>query len=108
MILVNKTFCETTPESLEYSEFSNWGFLCENVEISFRELIDELEKHRNPSCFPIQSSINTWFSSDFEIENYSTMTERQESLHYSKNNNARSEKYWKKAINYVFGNEVKQ
>ena len=104
MILINKTYTEVTPESAEQGEFSDSGFVFEDAEYSFRELIEELEKHSQPSCSCLHNNYdNVWFSSDFEIEDYCTMTERQESLHYSRNNDARSKKYWMKAINYVYG-----
>ena len=94
MILISKTYEETTPESAEIREFSDSGFEWEDVPYTFKELIKELQNYDYAGKF---ATINP------EIIDYSTMTERSESLHYSHLNNPRSKKYWNKAIKYVFG-----
>ena len=102
MILIHKTFCEITPESAENGDFSDSGYHWENEPVTFKELIEIIECHKNSSCYPVEPSVYTWFSNDFEIECYETMTERQDSIHYSDDNSSRNVKYWVKAIRYVF------
>lgn len=103
MILIHKTFCEVTPESAEIGDFSDSGFVWKNEPMTFKELVDLLENYKNASCFPIDTSIYTWFSNDFQIKWFNDCTlERQESVHYSKDNPSKNVKYWVKAIKYVF------
>jgi hypothetical protein len=102
MIILSKTFSETTPESAEHGDFSNSGFEWQDVEYTFKELIDEL-KNNNYCIHQLDRTI----SNDFETVCYRTMTERQFSLHYSRDNNERSVKYWKKALEYVSGKYLK-
>jgi hypothetical protein len=102
MIILSKTFAETTPEFSEHGDFSDSGFEWQDVEYTFKELIDEL-KNNNYYIRQLDRTI----SSDFEIECYRTMTQRQYSLHYSRDNNERSAKYWKKALEYVSGKHLK-
>lgn len=101
-ILINRCYSETTPESAADGENSDSGFISEDEQCTFRELIDYLENHPNCSCWPVNTSSHTWFKTGYSIDDYETMTERNESLHFSRNNPARNVKYWKKAIEYVF------
>lgn len=101
MIILSKTYSETTPESAEQCEFSDAGFEWQDVEYTFKELIDEL-KNNNYYIRQLDMTIST----DFEIECYATMTEKSYSLHYSRDNNERSFKYWKKALEYVSGKRL--
>ena len=103
MLLINKFFSEVTPESAEDGELSDSGTLAENVPYTFRELIDLLREHSNPSCSHGRVSILTWFSTGFRVDDYATGTECEQSIHYSRDNLPRSAKYWCKAIRYVYG-----
>lgn len=103
MILLSKTFSEVTPESAENGETSDSGFVWENSPHTFRELIYLLREHATSSSTNKQKTVHDWFSTDWSIEDYSTVTERQESIHFSHTNTSRAEKYWIKAIAYVFG-----
>lgn len=99
MILINKTFSEVTPESAENGEHSDSGFVWENAECGFKELVRLLQEHREPSQWPLRAPhTGVWFSSGFSIEDYSTCTERETSIHYSHDNPAKNEKYWCKAV----------
>ena len=94
MILISKTYEETTPESAEIGEFSDSGFDWEDEPYTFKELIEELKNY---------DYADNWATVDCGIIDYDTLTYRTENLHYSHLNNPRSRKYWDKAINYVFG-----
>ena len=103
MILISRTYQVVTPESAEDGDFAETGFDYEDAPHNFRELIDMLEEHRNCSCYPVTDTPYTWFSSSGDIDMYDG-SETTYSIHYSRNNLPRSEKYWRKAIDYVFGN----
>lgn len=97
MILIHKTFSEVTPESAENGELSDSGFIWENAECTFKELVKLMREHPEPSCNPCQGYTFQWFSSGFSIEDYSTCAERETSIHYSRDNPEKNAKYWSKA-----------
>ena len=89
--IVSKTYAEITPESAEYGEFDDLGFVWEDVEYDFRELVDELssgEWHRE--------GLTSWFNNGWNVIDYREGREREECLHI-KCPNARSERYYKLA-----------
>lgn len=96
-ILINKTFSRTTPESAEEGEFSETGFEWENAEVTFHELVELMESHYNPSCYPADGGIYEWYSTNFEVIDYQEMIEEETSIHYSSDNPPRKAKYWKLA-----------
>lgn len=99
-VLLSKTYSEITPESAEDGDTSDEGFVWLHVAHTFRELIEVLREHRNASSSG-ETSSGTWFSCDWYTDCYETGTERQTSIHYSRDNEPRSLKYWLKAINYA-------
>ena len=79
------TYSETTPESAEHGEFSDTGFIEEDIIFDdLRELIEYMQKHGfNVQCsqsLPITSQ-HAWFSTQWFTNDYSTGTDRQESIH---------------------------
>ena len=96
-IIIRKTYSEITPESAEYGDFSDMGFITEREEVSFRELVELMESHTHPSCSPNDGSIDVSYSNGFYINDYSTGTEREESIHYHEDNNPQVARYWKLA-----------
>ena len=103
-ILINRTFAEITPESAEQGDFSDTGFIEQDEQVSFTELVDLMKEHNHPSCSKVDGSITTWFSTSFYTADYSTGTEREESIHFSDNNTINAAKYWKlatKAAGYI-------
>lgn len=97
MIKVSMTYSETTPESCEEEDFSDTGFLWEDEEMTFRELVRLLRDHRESSCSPAGGDVFEWYSSGYSTTCYTTGTERETSIHYSRQNKPHKEKYWKKA-----------
>ena len=96
-ILIHRTYSEVTPESAENGETSDSGFIIENEPCTFRELVDYFDTHREPSCAPARGDTDEWYSSGYEVQDYSTGEERETTIHYSRKNPARMEKYWRKA-----------
>lgn len=96
MILLSKTYTETTPESSEDGENSDSGFIFENVPHTFRETVAMLREHRNPSHWPLKGAYapGVWFSSGYETEDYTTGTERETAIHFCRENEPRAIKYW--------------
>ena len=94
-IIINRTFAETTPESCEQSDFSDTGFISEGEQVTFIELIDLMKEHNHASCSPDNlDNLHTWYSTDFYTSDYGTCTEREESIHFSKDNTENAAKYW--------------
>ena len=98
MILIDKTFSEVTPESAEHGDTSDSGHVCVNCEYTFRALVQELRNFSETSSYPCAGSPRDWVSTSYSVEDYSTMTARSESLHFSHDNPARKAKYWRKAL----------
>lgn len=100
MIIIDCTFSEVTPESAENGELSDSGFMWQDNECSFRDLIRLMRDHTNSSCHPATGGTHEWYTSEMGAIDYRTGTERETSLHYSQKNPARNAKYWRKAAIY--------
>lgn len=98
MILIDKTFSEVTPKSAEDGTTSDSGHVYVNCQYTFRELVSELRGYTETSGYPCTGSVRDWVSTGYSVEDYSTMTERSESLHFSRDNAAHKAKYWRKAL----------
>lgn len=96
MILINRCYSETTPESAESGDFSDTGFIAQDEPVTFRELVEVLRSHPVSSCWPASGDVHTWFSTYPETD-YRTGTEREESVHFSRENPPHKAKYWEKA-----------
>jgi hypothetical protein len=94
---INRTYATTTPESAEHGEYADQGFTNQNESVSFRDLVDIARQAESVSCSPASGSICEWLSMASE-ENMTDGSETVESVHYSKDNPARKEKYWRKAF----------
>jgi hypothetical protein len=104
MILISKTYEIITEESAENGEAAESGFIWEDAELTFKELVGLLQNFPDPSCWPLTSDSadgSEWFGSNAE-QDFRTGDYESEAIHYSLNNHPRSLKYWKKAIRYVF------
>ncbi len=96
-ILISRTYSETTPESAEDGDFSETGFITEKEEVSFRELVDLMSNHNLASCSGGNFNTYVWFSCGSFTSDYSTGTEREESIHFHRDNTPNAAKYWKYA-----------
>ena len=78
---VSVTYSEITPESAKECDFSDTGFESEDVNYTLKELIALFERKwfNEASCSEL--SYGCWFSTEFQIIDYSTATERSESIH---------------------------
>ncbi len=94
-ILISRTYTEITPESAENGDFSDNGFISENEAVTFSELIQLMKRHPHASEYPNYGSTHVWYSTGYEVEDYGTGTERQESIHYHPHNTPNVAKYWK-------------
>lgn len=66
--------------------------------VSFRELVDLMREHYAPSCSPCDYSADTWLEWPDMQQDYRTGEYEQESIHYSRDNDPRYEKYWRLAM----------
>lgn len=99
MILITKTYDIVTYESAENGESAESGFVFEDVEYSFRELVDMIERggFTNSSCYPPKGDTREWLSNEPDTD-YVTGDVETESIHYSDKNKPRAAKYWTKAF----------
>lgn len=80
--LVSRTYSEVTPESAKEGDFSDSGFVYEDSEYDLGDLLRELRDCSELSVSPAKyADSGTWASTDYYVDDYSTMTERQESVH---------------------------
>ena len=82
--LVNRTYTEVTPESAENGDFSDSGMVYENEPHTLESLLHELQDCSELSVSPAtQATIRsrTWASTQYDTEDYTTDTQRQESVH---------------------------
>lgn len=103
LFLVSRTFSEVTPESAMEGDTSEDGFVFEAQEMDFRGLVRELSDCSEASCYPCRAQdvgLGTWFSTSWETTDYSTGTERQESVHLV-NRDARAVRYWRLAARFA-------
>jgi hypothetical protein len=96
-ILIHRAYAETTPESAEDGDFSDRGTLAVNEPCTFRELVRYLKEHPECSCSPAVGAEYEWYSSGFTPAYDADGTEREETIHYSRDNPPRMLKYWRKA-----------
>lgn len=88
--LVSKTYSQTTPESIEFGDFSDSGLVWEDVPYTFRELVELLDSRE--WYFDEGVISNGWNTID-----YATLTEEEERLHV-KCPTARHMRYFDKAL----------
>lgn len=78
---VSRTYTEVTPESRDFGDFSNNGFVYENESFTLKELLSELKSFTGLSCSRSCIDSGTWAETEYSTVCYKTMTERQENLH---------------------------
>lgn len=102
-IIIARTYCETTPESAAIGDFSDTGFITEREEVTFRELVELMKEHLNCSSSGTNytPTINDWFSTHWHVTDYATNTDREESIHFHRDNTPNAEKYWKLARKFA-------
>ena len=89
-ILINTFYSEITPESAEHGEFSDCGELEQNLALSFSELVSFIRRNG----FAKDSESARWLSTNYFVNDYRTLTERQETLHFSSANEANKKKWF--------------
>lgn len=97
LIKISKTFTEFDPDSAETGEYSDQGFIQEMEEVNFVELVDLMRKHPYPTQFPFAGQTTAWLSTGYDITDYRTGTQREESIHYHKDNEEVNAHYWELA-----------
>lgn len=97
MIKISITYEIISPESAEEGEVADTGFVREDDEVTFGDLVRLMRVYRNPSCWPPTGATYEWLNGNYETD-YRTGEERLESLHFERDNAPRAEKYWAKAM----------
>jgi len=90
------TFATITPESAEHGDFEETGFHIESITFDcFGELVDYLE--RNGYYYWSNSNDTGWLSTGWQVDDYTTMTEIEYSIHAK---NDRAQRYMEKAYGF--------
>ena len=97
-LLINRCYATVTPESAENGDFEDTGLVYQDADLTFRELVQELREFTSLSSSHSTGSIGDWASTGFETSDYRTGEEREETLHFSRENPERFHKYWAKAL----------
>lgn len=100
-IIISRTYAETTPESAEIGDFSKKGFIAKKEKVTFSQLVALMKDHTHPSQCPNDGNINVWYSSSWHTTDYNKGTQREESLHFHRQNTSNASKYWKLARKYA-------
>lgn len=98
MLKINRAYSEITPESAEVGECSDAGMSAANAEYTFRELVDLLRQHPQCSCSPTRGATFEWFSTGYCTDDYTTGKEREETVHFSRDNAPHAARYWRLAV----------
>lgn len=91
--LVSKTYADVTPESAEHGDFEDTGFMWEDVEYTFRELVEEFSGH---NCWQLAEGAD-WLTSGIFTVCYRTCRDREENLHIERPT-PRHERYYQLAL----------
>lgn len=97
MILISKTYEVITEESAEQGEAEERGFEFEDVEYSFRELVELMRECGEASSKPSSGSIYEWLTCYGDMDMHDGSYTNY-SLHYSRNNPDKNSKYWRLAM----------
>jgi hypothetical protein len=90
-ILVSRCFSEVTPESAEHGDTSDNGFVYESQEMEVQELAREI---RLGGFY--REGCTEWLSTGYHTSDYSTGTEREETLHFCRENHPRLWKHFER------------
>ena len=96
-LLIDVTYEIITEESAENGEAEETGFVEENGEYTFLELVRKLRDYSELSCSGRTIDTSTW-STNYGDMDPSSGEYRTESIHYSHLNPPRNAKYWAKAL----------
>lgn len=95
-ILISRCYEVITHESAENNEFADRGYVYDDKPMTFRELVRELREFNEMSSWQcdFESAKFAWASQSEGSVDYYTGEERRETLHFSKNNDKRYQRYW--------------
>lgn len=96
VLKVTQTYEIVSHESAEYGDAEEMGFNYNDVEFTFRELVELMKEHPQASSCPNDGDIWVWFTSYHDTD-YRSGNEKSTSIHYSRKNPARNAKYWRLA-----------
>ena len=89
MFYISCTYSEVTPESAEDGDTSDSGFEWHDVPYTYRELLEMIESNG------YSREGADWLTTGYQIEDYSTLTERELSLHINRSlSSKRAIKLW--------------
>ena len=103
--MITLNFCETTYPPLDDDEYFDEGETDFRFgEYTFGELVRLMREYNQPSCSPPSGAVYEWLNAEPETD-YRTGEHIERSMHYSRDNPPRMEKYWRKAM--IFAGVIK-
>ena len=106
-ILISQTYAIYTPDDLTNGGTDNIGYHFYNMPHTFREIVELLKTHNEPSHYPVDlnCAADTWFTyndaNNGTIESIEQGIQENTAIHFSHDNNARALRYWRLAIRYA-------
>jgi hypothetical protein len=99
---VSRTYQVITPESAEQGDVAESGFDFQSEPVTFRELIDIIDRDgfRECSYSPVSGSVDEWLTT-YPEQDYRDGSYTSYSLHFDHGQHSRYNKYWAKAIRYA-------
>ena len=106
-ILISQTYDRWTQDAIEHGDTDDKGFHFQDVPHTFREIVELLQTHNEPSNYPVQPAYaaNTWFTyndaNNGTIESIEQGITENTAIHFSHANDARALRYWRLAIRFA-------
>jgi hypothetical protein len=79
-IYISRTYATISPDSAEFGDYEEQGFIEEREEVTFHELVEMLKNGR-PSCYPPSGETNEWVTYSESTDHF-TCIERFEMVHF--------------------------
>lgn len=105
MFEVAKTYEVVTPGSAERGDTEDSGYVYKRAFLTFRELVDEMRGHSEPSEWPVREpSVGDvllyvpWLTEGESDTDLRTGTERRTSIHFCDGQPASRRRWWFKAM----------
>ena len=102
-ILISQTYDRWTADDIEHGDTDDKGFHFQDVPHTFREIVELLQTHTEPSNYPMQPAYaaDTWFTCNDAIESIEQGITENTAIHFSRDNDARALRYWRLAIRFA-------
>ena len=99
-IYISRTYATISPDSAEFGDYEEQGFIEEQEEVTFHELVEML-RGGEPSTYPPSGETNEWVTYSNSTD-YLTATERFEMVHFHRHqSNPDAPMLWRRAFRFA-------